>query len=165
MISVQYCSQIGPQDLGFFHYPYITCRIKSETWANKISHFQKCLNTAEELYSMPWGHCFLSWFSETASNSFPSRFLFLLSILHMAARKHITPPSQPKPFNLWFFKLYNPFYRLQRAHWRTLATSLTSSPTTIPHSFLSVALGCLKCLWHTGFVPSAAPLTGWFFLR
>ena len=48
MISVECCSQVSLQHLGFCHYPYTMCRIKSETLANKINHFRTYLNKAEE---------------------------------------------------------------------------------------------------------------------
>lgn len=62
------------------------------------------------------------------------------------SQKHNTLHFQSKPFDLWHIKeTHSPFYSLQRALWWALATSPTSSPTTIPHSFSPVALGCLRC--------------------
>lgn len=168
MVRVEHSSQMSLQHLGFCHYPYIMCRILSETLANKGKSFSEAgeCSWGVSIPRLPAHHHFSTSTLTQPLTHFLAGSFSPVGIYTWAARKDITLPFQSKPCNHWYF---NPilwsFVQASRGLIGRLwnLSIFTSWPT--PHSLFCSGTGLREVSQHTWLVPPATPLPGEFFPR
>lgn len=167
-MRVEYSSQMSLQHLGFCHYPYIMCRIISETLANKDKSFSEVGDCSWGV-SMPClpGHHHLSTTTliQPLTHFLAGSFSPVGNSTYKQPEKTSPYLSNQNPAITGFKPILWSFVQASRGLIGRLWNLSIFTFWPLPHSLFCSSTGLHEVSQHTWFIPPAASLPGEFFRR